>query len=374
MKKIFISIPWFDPAFKAGGPVQSIVNLVNSYQENVEYYIFCNDKDVDGSELKIDFFNKWVEYNKHTKVFYNQSVFPFFLMKKEMKIIKPDVLFIIGIFSIPFNIFPLLLSIVPQKILSVRGMLHPGALSQKKFKKKIFINFLKLINIKNRVNFHSTDQSEKEYILNNFGNDSSVYIAGNYPRQLNNNQINKRFKEKGKLNLISLALISPMKNHKIVLQALLECTGEIEYYILGAIKDHSYWKDCLQIIEKMPANIKVIIQGEIPPANITAYISHSDVMIMPSKSENFGHSIIESLYMGKPVITSNFTPWNELKQNNAGLNVNILVDDIKNAINYFVDMSDEEYRNYATSSITYAKKSIDLSANFTAYKNMFNQL
>ena len=34
-KKIFITIPWFLPAFRAGGPIQSVANLVKEYEDGV---------------------------------------------------------------------------------------------------------------------------------------------------------------------------------------------------------------------------------------------------------------------------------------------------------------------------------------------------
>ncbi len=49
MTKIFIIIPWFLPAFRAGGPVQSIANLVKQYNDDVQYFIFCSDTDLNGS-------------------------------------------------------------------------------------------------------------------------------------------------------------------------------------------------------------------------------------------------------------------------------------------------------------------------------------
>ena len=49
MTKIFITIPWFLPAFRAGGPIQSIANLVKEFNEDVEYFIFCGDTDLNGA-------------------------------------------------------------------------------------------------------------------------------------------------------------------------------------------------------------------------------------------------------------------------------------------------------------------------------------
>ena len=145
--KIFISIPWFLPAYKAGGPVQSIANLVNNFTENVEYYIFCGDTDLNNEPLKNIIRAEWVPYNTHTKIWYARKKDLSETLGAQIKFLKPDVVYIIGLFNWHFNIVPLLFCKANKKILSVRGMLHPGALSQKKWKKILFLAALKLLAI-----------------------------------------------------------------------------------------------------------------------------------------------------------------------------------------------------------------------------------
>ena len=70
MTKVFITIPWFLPAFRAGGPIQSIANLVKEFHEEIEYYIFCGDTDVTGGALE-NITNRGVgPLNEHTQVWY----------------------------------------------------------------------------------------------------------------------------------------------------------------------------------------------------------------------------------------------------------------------------------------------------------------
>ncbi len=51
MTGIFFTIPWFLSALRAGGPIQPIANLVKEFHEDVEYYIYCNDTDLNGAAL-----------------------------------------------------------------------------------------------------------------------------------------------------------------------------------------------------------------------------------------------------------------------------------------------------------------------------------
>ncbi|WP_108663895.1 glycosyltransferase [Acuticoccus kandeliae] len=48
------------------------------------------------------------------------------------------------------------------------------------------------------------------------------------------------------------------------------------------------------------------------------YIAGSDLLVMPSRSENFGLSVAEALMMEVPVIATHGTPWSGLVDNDAG--------------------------------------------------------
>ena len=79
-------------------------------------------------------------------------------------------------------------------------------------------------------------------------------------------------------------------------------------------------------------------------------------MILPSKSENFGNVVIESLIEGTPVIASKGTPWEELDENRCGFHIDtsnssLLISKIKEIIN-----SDEICNKYYFNSIKYSKK------------------
>jgi glycosyltransferase involved in cell wall biosynthesis len=366
---IFISIPWFSPAYKAGGPIQSIANLINNYTDNTEYKIFCGNTDLNNEPLQNIVEDKWIMFNAHTQVWYASNNNASKNIKAQVKLIEPDVIFIIGIFSWQYNIVPLLFGKATKKILSVRGMLHTGALSQKKIKKRLFLNLLNLVQINKKTSFHATDNAEVDFIKNEFGEGAKIYVAGNFAKSMQHNS--SLSKEVNVLKLITIALISPMKNHLLVLQALVNSTAAIEYNIYGPIKDAAYWELCKKQITLLPSNISVKYHGEINPSLIENVLSENHVFIMPSKSENFGHALIEALLCGKPTITSHGTPWNNLLDNKAGLNTDIDDSSIYNAINLFAEMNAEKYQQFANGAIRYASEKIDNQALHFQYQQMF---
>jgi glycosyltransferase involved in cell wall biosynthesis len=366
---IFISIPWFLPAYKAGGPIQSIANLVNNFNENVEYKIFCGNTDLNDEPLQNIEEDKWIQFNENAEVWYASKDKASANLKTQVQVLKPDVIFIIGIFSWQYNIVPLLFCKAKKKILSVRGMLHTGALSQKRLKKRLFLQLLKIINIKKNTSFHATDNAEAVFIRKEFGEAAQIYIAGNFAKVMQHT--NLFHKEANILKLITIALISPMKNHLLVLNALANCTANIEYNIYGPIKDTDYWELCKKQIAMLPSNIIVKYHGEINPTQIENVLAQKHVFIMPSKSENFGHALVEALSAGKPIITSKATPWNNLLDNKAGINCNEDEQSINNAIKFFAEMNDETYQQFANGSLQYATKKNDKEALHLQYQQMF---
>ena len=367
---IFITIPWFLPAYKAGGPIQSIANLVSNYYDDIQYYIFCSNKDLNGELVKSVAFNEWIYFNNNTKVWYDSGIQTRLNLVKNTFHLKPDVLYAIGLFSWKYNMLPLLNCQAKKKILSVRGMLHPGALSQKSFKKKTFLLLFKLSGFIKKITFHATDNEEAGFIKAQFGHKAKIYVANNFSKKIIPAPI--VLKTIGSLNLITIALISPMKNHLLVLKALAICKGNIVYNIYGPIKDEMYWCHCLKQIELLPANIKVNYGGEIAPNLIEEKLSENHVFIMPSKSENFGHALSEALSAAKPIITSNHTPWNYLKEKNAGFNVDTHEVEIASAITEFINMNNDQYTLFVKGAKEYVTLKSDLLYTKQQYKTLFS--
>jgi glycosyltransferase involved in cell wall biosynthesis len=344
--------------------------MVEQFHEKISYKIFCSNTDLNGTVLSVPV-NNWVKYNENTQVWYtSKNKRSITLLKKEIKNSNADILFINGIYSWYFNLVPLLLCKIPRKIVSARGMLHPGALSQKHFKKKVYLTLWKMLGLHKRCDFHASNEEEKNYIQNIFGKKVKIFVAPNFPRIIKQQTSSEKLS--GYLQLISIALISPMKNHLLILEALMKCDSDIYYNIYGPVKDKEYWNICVEQIKRLPANITVNYNGDIPPNEVEYALAKSHVFILPSKSENFGHAIYEALTAGKPVITSNNTPWNNLKASKAGINIEQNnPDELVNAINYFASMDQNEFEQWSNGANKYAANSINVDDIKQQYHKMF---
>jgi glycosyltransferase involved in cell wall biosynthesis len=62
----------------------------------------------------------------------------------------------------------------------------------------------------------------------------------------------------------------------------------------------------------------VIYKGVLHPNVIEKTTQQYNLMFLPTRGENFGHVIIESLISGIPVLISDQTPWNHIKEIGVG--------------------------------------------------------
>jgi glycosyltransferase involved in cell wall biosynthesis len=165
-----------------------------------------------------------------------------------------------------------------------------------------------------------------------------------------------------------------MKNHLSVLQALQHCTATVHWTIFGPIKDESYWKACTQIINTLPPNIQVTYKGELPPSQLQKAMQQFQVFIMPSKSENFGHAIMEALSAGKPVITTTTTPFADLEKANCGFAIDPdqLVEGLQKSITTYALMNAEQFAIAAAATYDYLSIKSDAVTLRAAYHSLFN--
>jgi glycosyltransferase involved in cell wall biosynthesis len=68
----------------------------------------------------------------------------------------------------------------------------------------------------------------------------------------------------------------------------------------------------------------------------------ASVFVLPSRSENFGMTVAESLAAGTPVITTDRTPWSELPRVGCGWQVPLRVDSLGDALHSALAINDAE--------------------------------
>jgi len=315
LKTILILIENFYPAYKGGGPIQSITNLILSLENEYNVYVITSAYDLQSKVImpgiKPNTWNNVLlpQSKKTIMIWYGEKVKPGYrTFKKLILEKKPDFVYMNGIFSYNLFLVPLLaiknLHTKPKLVICPRGMLQKGALADKSFKKKIYLKVLKFSGLVNKAVWHATNVEEKEDILKYFVVNNGVVIAMNIPKEPVG-QVSFVEKISGNLKLIYLSLITEKKNLLFLLK-LIKATENISLDIYGPVKDNAYWNECNKLINEMTHKVKY--HGDVLPLEVQNTFSRYHASVLLTKGENFGHALYESMSVGRPIITSNFTP------------------------------------------------------------------
>lgn len=376
-KKILIFIDWYLPGYKAGGPIQSVANLVEHLKDEFDFSIITRDTDycenIPYKNIKSD---EWNVLYDGVKIYYiSQSNLTRSTIRDLIRKTDFDTVYLNGIYSVYFTLFPLLFlrkKHRKQVVIASRGMLSEGSLSVKKIKKQFFIRASKVLSLFDDVIFHATTESEKNDILKHLGDKMKVKQAGNLPQKLSGNKLFVREKTEGNLRLISIARVSPEKNLLYALKVLKNIKSDVVFDIYGPVYDNVYWSECEKTIQNLPLNVKVNYKGSLQSSEVIDQLQKAHILFMPSTGENFGHIILQSFLSGCPVILSDQTPWRALKEKRVGWdipleNMSVFVEAIESAAR----LSQEDYNVMSASAFEYANSYINDPHILSQNKDLF---
>jgi len=368
--KILIFIDWFTPGFKAGGPIKSITNIINSLSDNFDFYIITSDRDInEESSYKNLKLNSWISKEKYSIIYLTPDTCNKWI-SDHINNTDYDKYYFNSLFSKNFTIKPLLTLNKLSKqniIIAPRGMLGKGALSIKPFKKKIFLTISKILSYYKNVTWHATNEGEKNDIIAVFGYKSKIKTASNISICVIDEKRISKVKEE--LNLVFFSRISPKKNLIYVLNLLKEF-NHISLDIYGSIEDKNYWKKCLKIIDSNKINAQY--KGEINPIDVTTTLANYHFFILPTLHENYGHVIIEALTAGCGLIISNNTPWENLSEKHIGWEIN-LNDNAKfiNTLRHCLSLEENEYDTIRNNCYKFVSEEINSITEIEDTKKLF---
>ena len=171
--KILIYTDWFPPAFKAGGPIQSIYQLTQLLKEEYEIYVLSTTEDLNEDiEDQLSLKNQFVLFDGIQVIYLDSFHRSLTHIKRLSDAIQPQFVFFNGLFNKYFSKYLLYhFSRNPNvsSIISLRGMLKSSALEQKERKKKIYIRILRWLISSKNVTFHCTSKDEESDLIKNFG-------------------------------------------------------------------------------------------------------------------------------------------------------------------------------------------------------------
>lgn len=361
-KNILILTQFYYPSVNGGGPVQSMLNMVNQLGDIYNFYVITSDRDLN---CNIPYANiitgQFVKYN-NVEVFYNNGALKLKNFLRILKFKQIDIIYLNSFFSFRYSIKPFL-SVTTKLnnlkvIIAPRGEFSPGALNIKKTKKHFFINTIARILPYKKVHWQSTSELETSHIRKIFGEKCEIVLARNIS---NNNAIellNPKYKEKGSIHLVFISRISKKKNLHFALNVLKRVINYNIYFdIYGPIEDEIYWMNCMKLINEMPNNVYVKYKGILINSKVREVFSNYNAFFFPTLGENYGHVIYEALSSNCPVILSDQTPWEAIVNDNAGWIKSLEnLENFVSLINYLSSLNNEDYQQYILGTRIFIEK------------------
>ena len=379
-KKVLIFVDWYIPAFKAGGPIRSVYNLVTRLSDEFEFHIITGDRDLgDDSPYGETNFDVWQKIGEANVIYLSKKNQNLKRFKSLMKEIDPDTIYLNSLFSFTFTLVPLWLKKRFPKakyVLAPRGMLGKGALEIKKKKKEVFIALARLVKLYKGIVWHATNKKERKEVLKAFGKQNHVLIADNLatPPVYSFEKIAKMKLESFETKrFLFVSRISRKKNVDKLIQWFLDISMEHTNFtldIIGTIEEKNYYKELLDLIGK---NSAITIQDAIHPKVLVNNYAKAHFFCLPTRHENYGHVIIEAFSYGCPVIISRRTPWRKLKKDNIGWDLPLdKPEKFISVIKECIEMDADSYLQMSERASMFANEHIHQSEVKIAYRKLLS--
>ena len=249
-----------------------------------------------------------------------------------------------------WRIYTLLARILLKNyVVFIHGQLDPFFKKNllKKIKKQIYWFFIERKNLIKSNSILLTSENEKKLLNNTYVNTSGikkkVVKYGLYKRKLEKNKISKAFYEKfkslkNKKFYLFLGRFHEKKGCEIIIDTIYQLKKDFKDFVLmaGPLNGTIYEKKIFSLIKKYELENKIIISDILTGDTKWGAINQSKAMILPSHGENFGVSLIESLSLSKPVITTKkVNIYKEILKYKAGLVSNDTTNSFKKIFSEF---------------------------------------
>ncbi|TXC81396.1 glycosyltransferase [Luteibaculum oceani] len=375
---VVILSQWFAPAYEAGGPVVSLLNLVQNISKDVPVFVIAGNKQPSGRLINEEE-NSLKDFELRNVHIVRGSGF-IFILRSILKLWNKPYHFTWyynDIFMLTWFIFPRFLQTFSRRsgenqILATRGMLLTGALSQKALKKKLYLWFYSLYQYWFPVRYHFTSENERLAAQVRIGAPFYFEFPNLGPKV---GLLPQKEKEANRLRIGIVGRIHPIKNLSWIFDVIMnlpeELQGKLCIYFFGNVEDVLYYRSLRERVDEFH-NLDVKFHGGFTPIELEKIYQKFDVLCCPSLSENYGQSIAQALAWGIPVIASENTPWEGLEEANAGFTI-----DPSNTQGYedriirYLEIGGEDWERLRYNVIKFAQSKFNFNEQIQAYRDMF---
>ena len=310
---------------------------------------------------------------------YNFSLKLFFWLKQNIK--NYDQFIFHGIWQ--FNTLIAKILLEKKFYVFTHGQLDPyfGTEFFKKIKKKIYWNLIEKNNLKKSKAILLTNENERKFQNKTFvdtnGLKKKIAKIGIIKPNINKKKLDSIFLKnfpqlKNKKYLIFLGRFHKKKGCEILLKAFSRIIKNNKKIYLLMVGPNNIYKNYLK---KLSINLslknQILWSNTLLNESKWSVIRNSDAMVLSSHGENFGLSIVESLSMSVPVVTTNkVNIHNIIKGSKAGFISKNNEESFYKFLNKYINLSLNKKKKIKKNAFKCFKTYFDLSNNLESISKL----
>lgn len=379
---ITVFVRYFLPGFKSGGPIRTIANIVDHLGMDFTFRIITSDRDaLDDKPYPGMSLNKWNRLNNAFVYYLVPGIKSLLRLPTLINRSRPHAIYLNSFFSPRFTILPLIcirlrLAKKCSIVLAPRGEFAIEALKFKYWKKTSIIQLGRLMGFYNNIIWQASSEFEVNDIRRMMGDTAKrIVVAPNLPSRDRLDPGNPpRVRKNGIFSILFLSRISPIKNLDYAIRVISKIKTKVIFDIYGPVRDQDYWQECQELIATTGSKATISYKGSIHNSMVRNIMADYDLFFLPTRSENFGHVILESLSVGTPLLISNKTPWRDLEKKGVGWDLPLTNEAaFVEKIDYATSLSMEAYTNWKKFILCYAAELSQNSSALEANRDLFTQ-
>ena len=332
--RVLYVLPWFYPAVRYGGPIESVLRTCQELGRHVDLEVVTTDMDGAGRSdvpvgretlvegVRVRYFGRLSQSE------YGLSPSLWSYLHREVS--RFDLAHIQPAFSFaPTAGCAAARSANVPYIVSPRGSCQPWARGQKRWKRLPYWHLIERWNLSRAAALHATSDEEQSALRGLFP-DTPILLVPNgvqIPEAL-------PVVERAPRRVLFLGRLHPVKALDRLIDALallMKTFPDVETVLAGP-DDVGEWERLQAILTKLAPRPNVRYVGAVRGDAKAELLASATVLVLPSHTENFGQVVVEALSHATPVVVSRHAPWKIVEDRGAGLWVDNSPESLSRAI------------------------------------------
>lgn len=250
------------------------------------------------------------------------------------------------------------------------GIFMDVIMSTRRLKKTLFCRFADLIGLYRNIIHLAGSPSEEADIRRNHLRAQTVQVVSQFVEPVSSRRIDRK-KEPNGLRVAFVGRVTAQKNLIFAIEVLKKLKVPSTFDVFGSVSDREYYATCRALANDGAGCCAIAFKGNVDKASLFELLTDYDVLLHPTLGENFGHSIVEALSLGVPVLISDRAPWTDVASWGAGWSF-ALSEPLK-----FVEQLEaihamgQEWQALSDGALRYARNAFDGSATKERYRKAY---